>query len=302
MLFALAWARALRGRAIDEVCERWNALSATPGHLAVSPERVAGQRHVWRGELDQARVVFERLLTRSDERGEVISYIWARLHICELALRVGDWQTAQRLLDEWEETAEREFFVEPYHKRCRALLAAGRGLPDEALRWSADTIGRAEAIDFQWDWLEGLRARGIVALLVGEPVHAVQSLRLAWEHITREGVDEPGVFPVAPDLVEALVELGEVDQAHAVTSRLQVLAEQQGPPVGSSPHSETMQRAAEMGCGPALARAGRQDLRRDWFHRMGRPRSLRDRSHWRPPSWQSRRADLNRAARRRARR
>lgn len=232
VLFALAWARALRGRAIDEVCERWNALSATPGHLAVSPERVAGQRHVWRGELDQARVVFERLLTRSDERGEVISYIWARLHICELALRVGDWQTAQRLLDEWEETAEREFFVEPYHKRCRALLAAGRGLPDEALRWSADTIGRAEAIDFQWDWLEGLRARGIVALLVGEPVHAVQSLRLAWEHITREGVDEPGVFPVAPDLVEALVELGEVDQAHAVTSRLQVLAEQQGHPWG----------------------------------------------------------------------
>ena len=98
--------------------------------------------------------------------------------------------------------------------------------------WSADTIGRAEAIDFQWDWLEGLRARGIVALLVGEPVHAVQSLRLAWEHITREGVDEPGVFPVAPDLVEALVELGEVDQAHAVTSRLQVLAEQQGHPWG----------------------------------------------------------------------
>jgi DNA-binding CsgD family transcriptional regulator len=110
------------------------------------------------------------------------------------------------------------------------LLPAG--LPDEALTWSAHTIGRAEAIDFQWDWLEGLRARGVVALLVGEPVQAVRSLHMAWEHITREGVDEPGVFLVAPDLVEALVELGDVDQAQAVASRLQMLAEQQGHPRG----------------------------------------------------------------------
>jgi len=33
VLFALAWARALSGRALDDVCDRWNAASATPGHL-----------------------------------------------------------------------------------------------------------------------------------------------------------------------------------------------------------------------------------------------------------------------------
>lgn len=142
VLFALAWARGLRGHALDDICERWNAASATPGYLAESPDRVAGQRHVWRGEIGKAKPAFERLLVLSDERGETGSYAWARLHLCELALRTGDWHTAQRLLDEWAETAESDLFVEPYQLRCRALLAAGRGLPEEAMRWSADAVVR----------------------------------------------------------------------------------------------------------------------------------------------------------------
>ena len=100
------------------------------------------------------------------------------------------------------------------------------------LTGNADAIGRAEAIDFQWDWLEGLRARGIAGLLMGEPARAAESLSAVWEHTTREGVDEPGVFPVAPDLVEALLELGEAEKALAVTSRLHLLAEEQEHPWG----------------------------------------------------------------------
>jgi DNA-binding CsgD family transcriptional regulator len=46
----------------------------------------------------------------------------------------------------------------------------------------------------------------------------------------REGVDEPGAFPVAPDLVEALVELGRLDEALAVNDRLGALAERQDHP------------------------------------------------------------------------
>jgi DNA-binding CsgD family transcriptional regulator len=232
VLFALAWARALLGQPLDEICERWNAASAIPGHLAESPERVAGQRSVWRGEIDEAKAVFDRLLSLSDERGELASYVWARLHLCELALRVGDWPTAERLLDDWAETSERELFVEPYYQRCRALLAAGRGLPKESMKWSAEAIDRAQAIDHQWDWLEGLRARGMTELLAHEPARAAESLNTVWEHITREGVDEPGVFPVAPDLVEALVELDELDQARTVTARLRTLSEQQQHPWG----------------------------------------------------------------------
>jgi DNA-binding CsgD family transcriptional regulator len=45
-------------------------------------------------------------------------------------------------------------------------------------------------------------------------------------------VDEPGVFPVAPDLVEALVELDELDDARLVTTWLETLSEQQQHPWG----------------------------------------------------------------------
>ena len=41
---------------------------------------------------------------------------------------------------------------------------------------------------------------------------------------------EPGAFPVAPDLVEALVEIGESKEARAVTDRLARLAKQQEHP------------------------------------------------------------------------
>jgi DNA-binding CsgD family transcriptional regulator len=50
--------------------------------------------------------------------------------------------------------------------------------------------------------------------------------------MAREGIDELGVFPIAPDLVEALVGLDELDEALAVTERLERLAEEQEHPWG----------------------------------------------------------------------
>ena len=232
VLFALAWARGLEGRSVDDLCERFAAASDSAGYLAESPERVAGQRLVWRGELEQARPFFERLRALADERGELPSYAWAQSHICELELRIGNWAAAARLLDEWAETSEEELFVVPVVERCRALLAAGRGLPEEAEKWAQETIARAVAVGTQWDWLEALRARGIAALLTHDSATAVESLKAVWDHTLREGVDEPGAFPVAPELVEALMEVGELGEAEAVVMRLRRLAEQQEHPWG----------------------------------------------------------------------
>jgi DNA-binding NarL/FixJ family response regulator len=232
VLFALAWARGLRGRPVDEECRQFAAAARFPGYLAESPERVAGQRLVWRGQVEQARMLLERLIELADERGEPASYAWLRLHLCELALRVGDWAEVDRLLDEWSEGSDGDLFVIPVYQRCRALLAAGRGLPDEAQRWADEAIRGAEAAGTHWDWLEALRARGTAALLAHEPQRAVESLRTAWEHTTREGVDEPGAFPVAPELVEALAAAGEPAEARAVTARLRLLATEQEHPWG----------------------------------------------------------------------
>jgi DNA-binding CsgD family transcriptional regulator len=110
-------------------------------------------------------------------------------------------------------------------ERCRALLAVGRGETGKARPLAVEAIGRAEDLGIRWDLLEALRALGVTALLEHDPDSAADCFRAVWEHTEREGVSEPGVFPVAPDLVEALTELGEDDEARAVGERLQALAE-----------------------------------------------------------------------------
>jgi DNA-binding CsgD family transcriptional regulator len=231
-LYASAWAGSLRGRSIDDVCERFHAVSDAASYLTTSPDRVAGQRLVWRGEIADARATLTRLLSLADERGEPLSYALQRLHLCELALRSGEWEESARLLAEWAESYEGELLLWPMYERCQALLAAGRGLPDDARRWASEAIARAKDRGVRWDLLEAHRALGIAALVAHEPATAAEWLHPVWEHTQREGVDEPGVFPVAPDLVESLVELGERDDALSVTDRLGDLAAQQSHPWG----------------------------------------------------------------------
>ena len=188
-LYALGWARALRGRPIDDLCERSGAASDAASYIADSPERVAGQRLVWRGELARAaRALLTRLLPLADERGEPSSYALQRLHLCELELRAGDWAAAARRLDEWAESSDRELLIRPMYERCRALLAAGRGEPR-----GGRALGGGRA-----------RARGGRPARAGtgsrrcaraasprcwprEPARAAESLRAVWEHTRARG-------------------------------------------------------------------------------------------------------------------
>jgi DNA-binding CsgD family transcriptional regulator len=229
-LYTLAWTRALRGEPIDDLCERFRAVSEEVPFVASSPERVAAQRLTWRGENEEARSVVTRLRAIADENGESHSYVLQRLHLCQLELRIGNCEAAELLLDEWASAPEQAMW--PMYERCRALLGAARGAPDEAEQWAAKALARAAAVGAGWDRLEALRARGVAALLRHEHAAAAESLRAVWEHTCREGVDEPGVFPVASELVEALVELRELEEATRVTDRLSELAEAQRHPWG----------------------------------------------------------------------
>jgi DNA-binding NarL/FixJ family response regulator len=229
-LYALAWARALRGKPVDDLRERFEDVSPAPPYLAFSLDRVVAQRLVWRGEIAEARTTLAGLLSLADERGEPVSYALQRLHLCELELRAGGWDEAAQLLDDW--FREGDLLVWPCYDRCRALLAAGRGLPEEAEHWAGEAIERAERTGLHWDTLEAWRARGIGALFARDLPRAEESLGAVWAHLVREGVDEPGVFPVAPDLVETLVDLGKLDEARAVIERLRSVADEHDHPWG----------------------------------------------------------------------
>jgi DNA-binding CsgD family transcriptional regulator len=73
-------------------------------------------------------------------------------------------------------------------------------------------------------------------------------------------VDEPGAFPVAPELVEALADLGKVEDARAVLLRLRELSERQRHPWGLA-SAQRCEAVVQLAVGPyderaALALAG----------------------------------------------
>ena len=164
------------------------------------------------------------LRVEAEERAEPSSYALVRLHLCELELRIGALGEAQRLLDDWGASADNRLLHWPMYERCQALLAVGRGDADGARHWATAALDRAETAGVRWDQLETERALGLVALLEKDPAKAVEHLGAVWDHTEREGVEDPGAFPVAPDLVEALVETDALDRARSVASRLAALA------------------------------------------------------------------------------
>lgn len=221
-LDALAWTTSLLGQPLDEISRRFAAASDEAIAVVMSPERINAQRMIWRGEFEPARTLLTRLRAEADGQGDPGSYALSRLHLCELALRTAAWDRAEALLDEWAESSEHLLW--PMYERCRALLAVGRGLPEDAERWADRALARAAEVGAAWDRLEALRAQGTARLLRGDHAGAADCLGAVWQHLEREGVLDPGAFPVAPELVEALAELGRLDEAVDVTGRLQALS------------------------------------------------------------------------------
>ena len=230
-LVALAWARVLRGRAVDDLAAQSAVLP--PGTLSLwgsAVGRPAGVRLAFRGELAAAREVFGGLLAAAEQRGEVRSGLVFIGQLCEVELRAGDAAAAAQALGEWDQWAALEPGAAGFRARLAAVLAAVRGDPGRAAALAAQ--GQQASGPHQWDRLEALRAAGLAALLAGDPEQAIASLAAVWEHTQREGVDDPGAFPVAGNLVEALAEAGRPEEANQVIGRLSRSAAAQQHPWG----------------------------------------------------------------------
>lgn len=233
-LHSLAWVNVLRGRPVDELGNRFASAPQGWSLYENALERPAAIRAMVRGHLDQARATSERLRALADERGETISAAVMHIQLCEIELRAGDVRAAERCLDEWREWTppDERHSQELAPARCRAMLAVVRGRPEEADRWAREAIAAAQALELFREETEVRRAAGMAALFAGDAAAAVVQLRPLWEHAQREHLDEPGAMPVAPHLVAALVEDGELREAAAVVDRLAQLAGEQEHPWG----------------------------------------------------------------------
>jgi DNA-binding NarL/FixJ family response regulator len=154
--------------------------------------------------------------------------------LCEVELRAGDTFAAARALQELDQWAALDWtldWITGTRVWVLAALAAVRGDSGSAAALAAEAVAVSQANGVEIR-LEAWRAAGAAALLARDLEQAVTSLGAVWEHTQREGVEDPGAFPVAGDLVEALAETGQVESAAAVTGRLAGLAAAQQHPWG----------------------------------------------------------------------
>lgn len=230
-LFQLMWARHMRGQAGDAELDRYRGLTGgDPDMTHLSADRARAVRAIWRGELADARAILDALLVQAEARGEAESYFVVRVQLCELEVRAGRWDSLRALLEDWAVEQEEPVGNSASYVRCSALLAVGRGDVPDAKRLAAEAIALAVKAGTHWHRLEGLRALGMAESLAGEHDAAAAHLAQVWEHTRLHGIDDPGVFPVAPELVEALAGAGDMTGAREVTDQLTALATRQDHP------------------------------------------------------------------------
>lgn len=224
-LARLMWVRHLRGQDSDAELDRYRGLTGgTPELVQDSADRAQAVRALWRGELATSRAALRALLSLAEERGEAESYFSCRVQLCEVELRAGRWDAVQSLLDEWAVEQEEPAGNSASYVRFCAQIAAGRGRVADTKRLAAEAIALATQAGTHWHRLEALRALGMAESLAGEHTAAAGHLAQVWRHTREQGVDDPGVFPVAPELVEALAGAGDVAGAREVTAAIEAFA------------------------------------------------------------------------------
>jgi DNA-binding CsgD family transcriptional regulator len=214
----LAWAESLQGNGEQrELVERWRACEERAGPDA--PRNLFALIYFWCvDDYDAARARFAVEERWYRERGEDVWRAERLAHVSRAELLAGDWDAAERGIEEACETIAQVEAPGPWVAmlRVRALVDAHRGRVERALAWF-----HAERAGLPW-W----EALGLSGLAVAEDAagnHAEVDRALTRMHGLMDSV---GVRDVVPDRsepfhIESLVALGEVERAGEVLARLE---------------------------------------------------------------------------------
>jgi DNA-binding CsgD family transcriptional regulator len=217
-LGAAAIAEVLLGRGLDQAkIDRALELEDPNAHLAVEtrPSLIAGDIALYVGDLDRAIALLGRLKRDLLERGFESDAVMATSHLIWTECWRGELRAAERDAREAMEIAAR---LESPALQCAAttmaaLSAAWLGKV-RSVRTRVRTVrrlieGGALPVSAIWaNW-----ATAIVALSIGEPRDAVLALEPMVGPIALGASLEPARAPFLPELIEALVGVGRLEDA-----------------------------------------------------------------------------------------
>ena len=210
-----------------ELFERAVELEGKAGFIdaARRPTTRFGLTAKWAGDIPLSRELLVHAASRAREDGDasgtVVLYYLAWLHLI-----AGEWERALERADESRQTA-----VDAARDGdaaaalvTRAVVEAHLGRLDEAQQHLDQTRllahdterGLADAYAVPWAW-----GAALVASSSGRPEAAVERLEPAMAELRERGLDEPGYHPWFPTCVDALIQVGQVDDAETLTGWLE---------------------------------------------------------------------------------
>ena len=218
-----ALAEFLMGRETGDLLDRAVRLQGAlaPADLS-SPATCLGRQLTWAGKLDAARQTFESELVRYREQGHETSCYEILAHLADVESRAGRLERATRHLDEATDiAAEAGVDVLGEILPVKAAVECTAGQLDAARGNAMQGLGVCDRTGDLWNEIRCRSVLGLVELSLDDPAAAHAWLEPLPGFTEAMGLREPGVFPFAPDLVEALVGLDELDQAKQLTERLE---------------------------------------------------------------------------------
>ena len=182
-------------------------------------------------DLDRARQFLEIEVRRAAERGEYGEVAELRGHLAALDLSAGRFAAARMHLAEAERDAGAAHTV-ALGLALRAATEAAVGNVDEARKAAEQAGAMASDAHDPRTFTHVLAATATLELSLGDPDAAWQALSPMVEARGPEAEAYP-VLRLLPDAAEALVDLGRIDNAEAIASRLdavfRVLGRSRGP-------------------------------------------------------------------------
>jgi DNA-binding CsgD family transcriptional regulator len=188
--------------------------------MELRPKVVVSHLLRYNGDLARARSLLLEEYDAVVELGAESDLPMVALWLAELETWAGNWDLAARYADEGYHAALSSAGAGTLALAhgIRSLLRACRGQTADARADAAAAIEGARRCGWNLIALYGAQAEALACLSIGDPAAAHAALETISARMLRAGIAHPAYSRFVPDDVEALVRLGRLDEAGALSA------------------------------------------------------------------------------------
>jgi DNA-binding CsgD family transcriptional regulator/tetratricopeptide (TPR) repeat protein len=224
-----------------------------------SPRHWLAVRAMWHDDLAAAIPGLQAEYLRAEQEGNEFDQYGLTFHLAHAELRAGSLAAAARYADIGYELAAQIAGDQNLGMSCaaRTLTLACAGDAPGARAVASEGIAAARAAQDRFFEVHLRSAVAFLEVSLGNYAEAADITAGLPEMVAAMEVREPGIFPFAPDRIEALAALGILDEARAMTSEWEARGTELGRPrvLATAARCRALCHAAAADLGAAQAAA-----------------------------------------------